>query len=318
MVEKDRFSFEEACKELQISEEELEQLVANGEIASVKEGDTLFFKKEIISNFKKSRKTEPTIILADEDMEVLEGMEEIDLGVPEEEAVQQPERPLQPTASKKDVVKEDFPAEQEIPELSDLEEVVVETRSSGEDETGEPAEPVEVGAELGTPDDTVLNLDGLLEDDGSEGTTPIPGIESLEGIDEGSDITVEGNISDDTLLDTDLLEIGEEEDSFKLDSATEETLVDPTEATLLRGGGARAMQMKRKKSHAAWTISMVVTSLVLLVPLGVSLNTFFVTRFGENKMTEVASGGEPVYKWIFDSNVLAGVVKGIADLFAGS
>ncbi len=41
---KDKLSFEEACKELQLSEDELEQLVANGEIAGVKEGDTVTLK----------------------------------------------------------------------------------------------------------------------------------------------------------------------------------------------------------------------------------------------------------------------------------
>ena len=64
---KNRLTFQDACRELQLSEEELEKLVANGEIASVKEGDTFFFKPEVIQQFKKNRKTEPTIILSQPD-----------------------------------------------------------------------------------------------------------------------------------------------------------------------------------------------------------------------------------------------------------
>ena len=45
-------SFEEAARELGISEGELEKLVASGEIASTKDGDSLLFKKEAIDNYK--------------------------------------------------------------------------------------------------------------------------------------------------------------------------------------------------------------------------------------------------------------------------
>jgi len=115
-------------------------------------------------------------------------------------------------------------------------------------------------------DETVLDIGSLLDDDDdSEGTTPIPGAE-----DSGD----EGGLGDETLLDTDILDLGDDDaDTFELDT-TEDTLLDPTEeGSLLRGGGARVMQMKRRKSHAPWTVLLSFAGLVLLIPLAVLLGT---------------------------------------------
>jgi len=311
VVQKDRLNFDEACKELQVSEDELEQLVANGEIASIKDGDTFYFKRDVISQFKKNRKTEPTIILADEDMELLDVMEEIDLE-PREKATGKP-------ASGGPRATEVLPMSGSAGERKGAEEEISLELPGSEAPLHEPeTEPVALPAAGEAPDDTVLNLDGLLEDDGSEGTTPIPGTEISARIDEVSDITVEGSVSDETLLDTDLLEIGEEEDSFKLDTTADETLTEPTEATLLRGGGARAMQMKRKRSHAGLTVVLALTAVVLLVPLGISLNTLYVTAIGTDTVLTGPKGGPQVYKWVLDCSDMAGKwwVEWIADLFA--
>lgn len=291
---KDRLNFEEAYKELQVSEEELEQLVANGEIACVKEGNDLFFKKDVISQFKKTRKTEPTIILTEEDMGILDGMEEIQIGGKPEDAA-----PVIEPAAK------EVP-EPVMPELEGMEDIVIEPRGAKD------ADTTPVASEGGAPDETVLNLEGLLEDDGSEGTTPIPGTEaSARSVDESTDITVEGNVTDETLLDTDtnLLEVGEEEDSFKLDAgAGDDALTEPAETALLRGGGARAMQMKRRKSHAPFTVALVFTALVFLAPLAVTLNTLFTTKGGKIDPKNIS--------WIFDANgYVGGIIEGIADLF---
>ncbi len=313
MVQKDRLSFDEACKELQVSEDELEQLVANGEIASIKEGDTFFFKREVISQFKKNRKTEPTIILADEDMELLDVMEEIELE-PREESAQKP-------AASGPRATEVLPLGKGGGEKGEAEEEISLELPGSEASLEPEAETAAAQAAAGgsVPDDTVLNLDGLLEDDGSEGTTPIPGAEIAAKIDEVSDITVEGSVSDETLLDTDLLEIGDEEDSFKLDTTVDESLTEPTEGNMLRGGGARAMQMKRKRSHAGLTVVLALTAVVLLVPLGISLNTLYVSALGqESVVTTGPKGGPAVYKWVLDCSDMAGKwwVEWIADLFA--
>jgi excisionase family DNA binding protein len=304
---KDRMTFEEASKELQISEDELEQLVANGEIASIKEGDTFFFKKEVIAQWKKSRKTEPTIILADEDMEILDVMDEINLDAPPAASREKPAAPARPEAAAGSELNLD---DLEMPDQKPEEVAIVPRAASGKKPAPEP--------EAASPDDTVLNLDGLLEDDGSEGTTPIPGAQVAQrAVEESSDLTVEGTVSDDTLLDTDLLEMGEEEDSFKLDTTADESVTEPTEASLLRGGGARAMQMKRKKSHAPFTVFLVLTVLALICPLGITLNTLFVTALGHDNV--VAQGEkEPVYEWKeWIPGFVPGTVEWVADFFGG-
>ena len=73
-------SFEEAARELGISEEELEKLVASGEIASTKDGDNLLFKKEAIENYKNQGDVE--IVLADDELNLLDDDDdEIDFGI---------------------------------------------------------------------------------------------------------------------------------------------------------------------------------------------------------------------------------------------
>ncbi len=214
-------SFEEAASALGISAEELEKLVASGEIASTKDGDNLLFKKEAIDNYKNQGEAE--IILSDDDLNLLDD-DEIDFGI--------------------DLSGGDDAADEDA--ASDLPDIAAE----------------DDGASIG--DETVLDVESLLSDDDSEGTTPIP----------GSDDSGEDSLGDETLLDTDILDLGDDDaDTFELDT-TEDTLLDPTEeGSLLRGGGARVMQMKRRKSHAPWTVLLSFAGLALLIPLAVLLGT---------------------------------------------
>ena len=155
--------------------------------------------------------------------------------------------------------------------------------------------------DLGGGDETVLNLESVLDD--SESTTPIPGGDLLSG---GDDLLSDGGLGDETLLDTDILDLGDDDaDTFELDT-TEDTLLDPTEeGTLLRGGGARVMQMKRKRSHAAWTVILALSALLLFLPLAVLLTALY-------KGGGATSGNA---NWINDwGEPLKGVVSSIADL----
>ena len=280
----ERMSFDEACRELGVTEAELEQLVAAGEIASIKEGDTLYFKKEVVRKFKKSRESEPTILLADEEINLLE-TDELDLLADEGTT---PQKAAAKAGDRIDLSLDD----EGLPEIDLVnegsrteirkkvtEEVVVKKDKKAVEDTG---------------DETLLNLDGLLEDD-SEATTPVP-----------------ESVDDSTLLDTDLLDLGGgDADPFGSDTV-EETAVDLTEqGTLLRGGGARVMQMKRKESHAPWTIALALAGLVLLLPLGVLTNLMFAHS------PEATEGVPPDSRssWIQDWNVLEGPVQMVADMF---
>lgn len=262
MSDKSRLTFEEACSELGISEAELEQLVADGQIASVKDGDSLFFKREVVENYRSSRSDEPSILLSDDEINLLDD-EEIDFGIDLEE----------PAAS----------AEEETAEVS--------------------AAPVGSDSE-----ETVLNLDGVLDDD-AEATTPI-------ATDSGG-LLDDGGIGEDTLLDTDILDLGEEDtDTFDLDTA-EETILDPAEeGAFLRGGGARVMQMKRRKSHAAWTAILAVSALILLLPLSVLLSTAFVEAYPSE--LQGASAKVESFQWIqvYGGDIFSkNIVEPIAALF---
>ena len=249
----DRLSFEEAARELGISESELEQLVADGQVASVKEGDSLFVTRDAVDTYK----SEPQVLLSDSELDFLEDDGDIDFDI----------------------------------------DIEAPTETVGDDGTDE----LSVG-DLGAsdPEETVVSMD-LLEDDA---TTPVAGGGLLEDDD---------TLGDDTLLDTDVLDLGDDEtDTFDLDTA-EETLLDPVEeGALLRGGGARVMQMKRKAGHPLATTGLVVTALILLVPFSVLLSMIYLSTMDESS---IASGGKEAFGWIKDHNYLSIVVDKLAALF---
>jgi hypothetical protein len=103
----------------------------------------------------------------------------------------------------------------------------------------------------------------LLDDD-AEGTTPVPGMGILEGDD---DLEI-GSIGEDTVLDTDGLDL---DDDFDLGS-DDETVAAGLEDTFLAGGGTQQMQMIQKKGTPAMTAVLVATLLVMLGPAAVVLN----------------------------------------------
>jgi excisionase family DNA binding protein len=270
-------SFEEAARELGISEGELEKLVASGKIASTKDGDSLLFKKEAIDNYKNQGDAE--IILSDDDLNLLDDDDdddEIDFGI--------------------DLSGGDDAADEDA--ASDLPGIAAE-------DGGDLELSLDDDASIG--DETVLDVESLLNDDDSEGTTPIP----------GSDDSGEDSLGDETLLDTDILDLGDDDaDTFELDT-TEDTLLDPTEeGSLLRGGGARVMQMKRRKSHAPWTVLLSFAGLALLVPLAVLLGTVHNEGLTVGKGDFVEAQQRHSQDWIDEyGGYFTEMVHGIAEMF---
>ena len=269
-------SFEEAARELGISEGELEKLVASGEIASTKDGDSLLFKKEAIDNYKNQGEAE--IILSDDDLNLLDDDDdEIDFGI--------------------DLSGGDDAADEDAaPDLPDI----------AAEDGGDLELSLDDDASIG--DETVLDVESLLNDDDSEGTTPIP----------GSDDSGEDSLGDETLLDTDILDLGDDDaDTFELDT-TEDTLLDPTEegGSLLRGGGARVMQMKRRKSHAPWTVLLSFAGLALLIPLAVLLGTVHNEGLTVGRGDFVEAQDRHSQDWIDQyGGYFTEMVHGIAEMF---
>jgi hypothetical protein len=115
----------------------------------------------------------------------------------------------------------------------------------------------------------------------------------------------------DDILDLEGLE--GDSDPFASDTVEETSLTDVTEpGTLLRGGGARVMQMKRKRSHAAWTAVLALAALLLILPVGITTHLLFAHS---PQMAEGATPTPSTYSWIQEYNFLGGVVESIADIF---
>ncbi|MAJ28239.1 hypothetical protein CBD41_02335 [bacterium TMED181] len=101
-------------------------------------------------------------------------------------------------------------------------------------------------------DETVLNIEGLLEDDGSGSL--------LEG---ESELDL-GGVGDETVIDTDDLSL----DSFDFD----EEVGGDTGGDELMLSGNTEMQMVRKKPATAMTVLLVLTLLCLLIPAALLMN----------------------------------------------
>ena len=226
-------SHDEALAELSLTSDELNDLVARGELRAFRDGDDVRFKSEDITAMKKSRETEPTIVLSDTDEDSLSSFLE--------------EEPI------------------------DLDSI--------------------------STDETVLNIEGLLEDE-AEGTTPIPGADTLS-LEDDDEIQI-GSIGEDTVLDTDGIDL---DDDF--DFSDDDTLLDADEETLLAGASApRQVQMVRKQSHAGWTVAVAATMIMLLLPLAVLSN-----------LMATPDGVYP--EWVKDMGFqsLNGLIEGILGLF---
>ena len=306
-------TFDETCRELGVSEAELEQLVAAGEIASIKEGDTLFFKADVVAMYRDS-KDDDTILLADEEISLLgdDGLEEIDLLAMDDDEDSAPTTPVEkPVEASADLDislddSEDLLLDDDgLPEIDldlDLDSDLVTDRADAEtsaDSLGEDA------------DETLLSMDGLLEEE-AETTTPIVDAgDDLLGDDLLGDDLLGDDLGDDTLLDTEL-DFGEETDTFDVDTVDDLTSDLNDEGAFLRGGGARVMQMKRKENNLWTTVVLALCAVVLLVPLAVTTNLIYYSHVGPESASIEAAGAER-YKWVRDYNFFGGVVEGIAD-----
>ena len=294
-------TFDETCRELGVSEAELEQLVAAGEIASIKEGDTLFFKAEVVAMYRDS-KDDDTILLADEEISLLgdNGLEEIDLLAMDDDEDSAPTTPVEkPVDASADLDislddSDDLLLDDDgLPEIDldlDLDSDLVTDRAD--------AETSPVGEDA---DETLLSMDGLLEEE-AETTTPIVGA--------GDDLLGD-DLGDDTLLDTEL-DFGEETDTFDVDTVDDLTSDLNDEGAFLRGGGARVMQMKRKENNLWTTVVLALCAVVLLVPLAVTTNLIYYSHVNPESAATAAAGADS-YAWVRDYNFFGGVVEGIAD-----
>jgi hypothetical protein len=133
-------------------------------------------------------------------------------------------------------------------------------------------------------EETVLNIEGLLEDDGA-------------GILEGETELELGDVGEDTVLDTDELVL---DDSF--DFSDDET-VGGTAGDDMLLTGTTEMQLVRKRPSTAMTVALALTLLILLVPAAVLLN--------------LINGDGAFPEWASDSTVsfMNGLVEAVVGAF---
>ena len=74
------------------------------------------------------------------------------------------------------------------------------------------------------------------------------------------------------------------------------------------------MQMKRKKSHAAWTAILAVTALVLLLPLSVTTSIIY-TANTDSGAGIAEEQRDASFSWVKKYNFLNGAVESVADMF---
>ncbi|MEM7166990.1 MAG: hypothetical protein AAF581_16120 [Planctomycetota bacterium] len=237
----DFISYQDALAELQLTEDELNDLVASGELRGFRDGDEVRFKHEDVANLKRSRETEPTIILSETQAEALGDIDE--------------------------------------------DEIVIDLDSMSTDET-------------------VLNIEGLLDDD-TEGTTPIPGDSFLEDDDDleiggaVAAVGAVGAVGDETVLDTDDLDL---DDDFDLDDDDDTLLADEDDTLAVGvGGGTRRMASVKKESHALWTVGLTVLLFLMLCPAVVLMNLMAGTYPG----------------WVDEGylTILNGMIEAVLDMF---
>ena len=161
---------------------------------------------------------------------------------------------------------------------------------------------VETADVVSDDDETLLNMEGLLEEE-AETTTP------LADAPLGDDLLGD-DLGDDTLLDTEL-DFGEETDTFDVDTVDDLTSDLTDEGTFLRGGGARVMQMKRKENNLWTTVVLALCAVVLLVPLAVTTNTIYHSNVTPEDGASAPSADS--YAWVRDYNFFGGVIEGVAD-----
>lgn len=275
-------TFQEVLEELQIDEEELKRLVSNAELRGFRAGSSMKFKRDDVMNLKQGRETEPTIILTDSDQE---------MGIAE---------------SSDELILEDSTSDTVI-HIGDImgarsgsqQEIIFDTT---EEYTVSPHDSdISSGMSAGLSGSAPLSAPGSAGLSGSalSGVSEYSGLSGLSGFESGDSMDPEAviptvevpSVSEDMgLVETDsdaaLVEVGSDEsmetEAFELmdESGESDTVgsgaigaVKGSRRASRRGTSAstrmRALEIEQKSSHAAWTIGVLVSVIILCVHFGI-------------------------------------------------
>jgi hypothetical protein len=231
-------SFNDVVNELGISEDELKKLVADNEIRSFHEAGELKFKKEDVNQLKNRLETAPTIVLSDTDSSSLLDDEPL---LEEEPTLEEPT--LEEPALEEPVLEEQ-PSSNE----TTLEEPVLE------DAGKEPELDLSGPEEVSPSEETVMDVDGILDDDDDAITLEEPETDTSK------------SVGDDTVLDSGL---GDEDDlSFGLDDTEEDDILGQATSS----GGPRMLTPRTQEASPALTGLLVLLALILILPGAILIN----------------------------------------------
>ena len=265
-------SFADVTRELGVSDAELKSMVAENQIRAFHEGGELLFKREDVAKLKESLETAPTIVLSDTEAESILEDSSVGDSLLDDSLLEEP-------------VLEDAGLEEPL-----LDDVSLEDVSLEEPVFDEPLLADGLEDDVLSSEETVLSVDGLLEDDGLS----IDGGDSLlEDDDFGGAPT---SVGDDTVLDSGLLD--DEDLSLGLDETEDDDLLGDGERA-----GPRRVAARPQESSPVMTALMVVMAAALVLPGAILIN--------------LAGGDHGVFPgWITENlTFLNGAIDGIISLF---
>lgn len=284
-------TFQEVLEELQIDEEELKRLVSNAELRGFRAGSSMKFKRDDVMNLKQGRETEPTIILTDSDQEmgIAESSDELILEDSTSDTV----------IHIGDIMGARSGSQQEI--IFDTTEEYTVSPHDSDISSG-----LSAGLSAGLSGSAPLSASGSAGLSGSalsgsalSGVSEYSGLSGLSGFESGDSMDPEAviptvevpSVSEDMgLVETDsdaaLVEVGSDEsmetEAFELmDESGESDTVGSGAIGAVKGSRRasrrnvsastrmRALEIEQKSSHAAWTIGILISVILLCVHFGI-------------------------------------------------
>lgn len=248
--------FDEVCEELGLDEQEVKDLIAQGELRSIKEGKSIKFRTEDVLALKERHEAEPTVILTDSDQEmgIAESSDELILDESTSDTVLNIGDIMSPERQEEEIVFSDS-----------TEEFLISPHDSDPEAAIPTVEIPAVDEDMGlyeTDSDAALVASASAPELASSATETA----------EARPLTVDSGEETFELVE-------DAEGDFEQIDEFEEEEPEPRPAPrktqsgrISRSARLRAIQMKQRPSELPWTVLTLVTLAVLLLPGAIVLN----------------------------------------------
>ena len=227
-------TFQEVLEELQIDEEELKRLVSNAELRGFRAGSSMKFKRDDVMALKQGRETEPTIILTDSDQE---------MGIAE---------------SSDELILEDSTSDTVI----NIGDIMGGARSGSQQEII-----------FDTTEEYTVSPHGEESDpEAAIPTVEVPSISEDMGLVETDSDAALVEAGSDESMETEAFELMDESGETETDGVA--TAQKPSQRAsartkLSQSARMRALEIEKRQSHAAWTMTLLVIIIMAMVQFGI-------------------------------------------------